>query len=76
MSAPIPHSVVLDHDTAHGIKNQLAVILGFCDLLRRSLDDHDPRRNDVQRIETAGRVALALLRDHATPQYGGSHDQH
>ena len=75
MSAVTADSLVLDHGTTHGIKNQLAIIMGFCDLLTRSLDQHDPRRHDVMRIETAGREALALLRDCATSRSGDHHDQ-
>lgn len=45
----------------HRLKNQLAIILGFCELLLNDLDEHDPRRSDVLRIQTAGKSALAEL---------------
>lgn len=45
----------------HRIKNQLAIILGFCELLLADLADDDPRRADVIRIQTAGKSALGEL---------------
>ena len=45
----------------HEFKNQLAVILGFCDLLLAGLPDTDPRRADIQQMHEAGQNALALL---------------
>lgn len=70
MGGITPETFMLDRQTAHGIKNQLSVILGFCDLLKRSLDEHDARLHDVQRIETAAGAALALLRDQLRPMFG------
>jgi hypothetical protein len=45
----------------HEFKNQLAVVLGFCDLLLAELADDDPRRTDIQQMHEAGHAALALL---------------
>jgi len=60
----------LDRATTHGLKNQLAIIIGFCELLARTLDEHDPRRKDLGRIEEAGQASLALLRDRAAAELG------
>lgn len=60
----------LDHATTHSLKNQLAIIVGFCELLARTLDEHDPRRQDLGRIEKAGQAALAMLRDRAAAELG------
>ena len=54
-------SAPLDDAIVHGVKNQPAIVLRFCNLLARSLEEHDARRHDVQQIQTAGRAALALL---------------
>ena len=45
----------------HEFKNQLAVMLGFCDLLLTELPEDDPRRADLQQMQQAGHAALALL---------------
>ena len=45
----------------HDMKNQLGVILGFCDLLLVEMDPADPRRGDVQEIHTAATRAMELL---------------
>jgi two-component system cell cycle sensor histidine kinase/response regulator CckA len=43
---------------AHDLNNMLVAILGFSDMLGRSLDSQDPRRRDVEQItEAAGRSA-------------------
>jgi CheY-like chemotaxis protein len=48
-------------DVAHGVKNQLAIVLGFCELVAGSFTEDDPRRVDMRRIEQAARTALRLL---------------
>ena len=45
----------------HRLKNQLAIILGFCELLLTDMTADDPRRADVKRIQDAGRSALGEL---------------
>ena len=49
-----PHKV-------HRLKNQLAIILGFCELLLADIPEGDPRRLDVIRIQDAGKSALGEL---------------
>jgi hypothetical protein len=51
----------IDPASVHRIKNQLAIITGFCDLLLGDMAADDPRRADVIQIQTAGRSALSEL---------------
>jgi hypothetical protein len=50
--------MIIDPASVHRIKNQLSIIMGFCDLLLGNMADDDPRRPDVIQIQTAGRSAL------------------
>lgn len=45
----------------HRLKNKLAIILGFCELLLGDIPEGDPRRADVLQIQEAGKHALAEL---------------
>lgn len=57
----------------HRLKNQLAIILGFCELLLADLAPDDPKRADVLRIQDAGRSALGELPPlpaHEVPDHG------
>lgn len=45
----------------HRLKNQLAIILGFCELLLTDLAADDWRRADVIRIHDAAKTALGEL---------------
>jgi hypothetical protein len=45
----------------HDLRNQLAIILGYCDLLLDTIPSGDPRRDDVVEIRTAAAAAIALL---------------
>lgn len=45
----------------HRLKNKLAIILGFCEILLGDMPADDPRRADVEQIFDAGRAALAEL---------------
>jgi hypothetical protein len=53
--------MIIDPASVHRIKNQLSIIMGFCDLLLGNMADDDPRRPDVIQIQTAGRSALNEL---------------
>lgn len=48
-------------DVIHAFKNQLAIIIGFSDLLLSELPEDSPHRRDVAEINKAGHQALALL---------------
>ena len=45
---------------AHDFNNQLTAILGYTELLERSLETNDPRREDLREIAKAGRRAATL----------------
>ena len=51
----------IEPQRVHRLKNQLAIILGFCELLLNELPEGDPHRPDVIRIQDAGRSALGEL---------------
>jgi hypothetical protein len=51
----------IEPQRVHRLKNQLAIILGFCELLLGDLPEGDLRRLDVIRIQDAGKSALAEL---------------
>ena len=51
-----------DDDTSrHDLKNQLAIILGFAEILVAGTAAGDPRRRDLEEIHTAAVTALDLL---------------
>ena len=56
----------VDLETVHRLKNQLAIILGFCELLLADTPPDDQRRADLLQIQTAGRTAIAMLREPST----------
>jgi len=45
----------------HRLKNQLAIILGFCELLLEDMPDDEVRRGDIAQIQQAARTALEQL---------------
>jgi len=45
----------------HDFKNQLAIILGFSEILLAEAAASDPRRGDFEEIHTAATAALDLL---------------
>ena len=51
----------MDPTVAHRLKNKLAIILGFCDLLASEMAENDRHRPDVLQIQEAARAALAEL---------------
>jgi len=44
----------------HDVRNQLSIIVGFCDLLLGEIPEHDRKRADLLEISKA---AIALLED-------------
>ena len=53
---------VLDSETEHTVKNHLAVIVGFCELLLSETPPEDARYADVQEINRAARELMAIFR--------------
>lgn len=47
----------------HNIRNQLSVILGFCDLLLGEIPEHDRKHGDLLEMRKAANAALTLLED-------------
>ncbi len=45
----------------HILKNHLAVIVGFCDLLIADAPDDDPRTLDLHEVHNAARQAMAVM---------------
>jgi signal transduction histidine kinase len=50
-----------DDKSRHDFKNQLAIILGFAEILIAEAAADDPRRRDLEEIHKAAVAALALL---------------
>jgi hypothetical protein len=48
-------------EVIHRLRNQLAVVVSFSDLLLLELPDGDPHRADVVEIHKAARAAMDLL---------------
>ena len=53
--------MTIEPASVHRLKNQLAIILGFCELLLSELSADHKHRADVLQIQTAGRTALNEL---------------
>jgi hypothetical protein len=49
-----------DH-VLHQLKNHLAVIVGFCDLLLADAPEDDPRTADLLEVHKAARQAMAVM---------------
>jgi hypothetical protein len=45
----------------HNLKNHLAVIVGFCDLLIADALEDDPRTGDLHEVHNAARQAMAVM---------------
>jgi len=50
-----------DDDVVHRLKNDLAIIVGFCDLLIGEFPTDDPRLADLLEIHQAAQDAMALM---------------
>jgi hypothetical protein len=50
-----------DSDVIHRLKNHIAIIVGFCDLLLAEVPEDDPHRADIVEVHKAGRDAMALM---------------
>ena len=54
--------LVLDSETEHAIKNHIAVIVGFSELLLAQIEDGDARHGDVQEIHRAAKELMMIFR--------------
>lgn len=45
----------------HSLRNHVAVIIGFAELLLADTPEDDPRHGDLREIQEAARAALALI---------------
>ena len=45
----------------HQFKNQLGIVIGFCDLLLLEVAESDPKHADLLEIRRAANAAVALL---------------
>jgi hypothetical protein len=61
-------------DVVHRLKNHLAIVVGFCDLLLADLPEGDARRADVLEIHKAGHDAMALIPEVARRCKEADHD--
>jgi hypothetical protein len=50
-----------DDDVLHRLKNDLAIIVGFCDLLLADCPETDVRRGDLLEIQRAAQDAIAVM---------------
>lgn len=53
---------VIDASTEHTIKNHLAVIVGFSELLLTEIAPDDSRRNDLEEIHRAAKELMVIFR--------------
>lgn len=54
-------SRTIDLETEHTLKNHLAIILGFCELLLAETASDDPRHADLLEMQGAAKAALVVL---------------
>ncbi len=50
-----------NRDLVHEFKNQLSIIVGFCDLLMTTVPPDSQARRDIAQIQRASEAALDLL---------------
>jgi signal transduction histidine kinase len=62
----MPETPRYEPELLHELKNHLSVVVGFAELLLDEFPDDDPRRADMEQIQTAAAAAMALL-----PALGG-----
>lgn len=48
-------------DAEHTLRNHLAIILGYAELLLQDAEPNDPRREDFEEILKAARAAVQLV---------------
>jgi hypothetical protein len=61
-------------DVIHKLKNHIAVVAGFAELLLADCGEDDPKRADLLEIHNAAQQAMALIPEVARRLHGGSHE--
>jgi hypothetical protein len=59
-------------DVIHQLKNHIAIIVSYCDLLLSEVPDDDRRRADIVEVHKAGKEAMALIPEVARRIRSGS----
>ena len=59
-------------DVVHRLKNQIAIIVSYCDLLLSEVPADDRRRADLVEVHKAGKEAMALMPEVARRIRNGS----
>lgn len=62
MSDPGDRALIIDLETEHAIKNHLAVISGFCELLLADTAADDPRRGDLLEVSRSAQALVVIFR--------------
>lgn len=52
---------VLDVETEHTLKNHIAVIVGYCELMLGETSVNDPRHGDMVEVHRAATAVLAMF---------------
>ena len=60
-SGHAPQCRMLDPETEHTLRNHLAIILGYCDLLRSETPAEDPRHMDLEEMHRAATAMMSIL---------------
>lgn len=55
------------HHVDHALKNHIAIILGYVELLLQECAPDDPRREDLDEMHKAALAAVALLHPNRDP---------
>ena len=50
-----------ESDVVHRLKNNIAIIVGFADLLLQEVAKDDPRHADIEEIQKAAYAAMAIM---------------
>jgi len=52
---------VIDAETEHTLKNHIAVILGYCELMLEETGLDDPRHGDMVEVHRAATAVIAMF---------------
>ena len=60
-------------DVIHRLKNHIAIVVGFTELLLSECADDDPKRADLLEVHKAAQDAMALMPEVTRRVHGGPH---